>query len=434
MSNTNILNPLIDGLYEATRLGLKGLYKLMNITTYFDIIDFFKQIEFKNKKNQYPTLIKIFDSQKGYTYLLSCPYGLGLSDFEKLKGAIEIQLKHQIEIRERKGYIEIEVITVELPSKLAYKVPTRDKSIDYIKIPIAESLEGTVYLNLKENPNSLISGTTGSGKSVCSKSILTSLVNMYSSSELELYLIDFKIVELAMYKDLKHTKSYVNNVEQAKELIADLMESCNKRYEEFFKHGVSNIYDYNKLHGVKKMNFKILFIEEFVGMLEDKKKVGMTILKRFASLCRACGMFLFASMQRADNTVIDLVLRANLNNRLIFRVEDEANSKLVLDKVGAEKLKGNGNALVKMGGVITECQGYYITDNQVKQYTKKHIINKQYKAIQEPQKVFKTSTDTLVKNQKVTSTKGNYETKETIDIKSTNEAEQITDLGFIDRL
>ena len=401
----------------------------MNITTYFDIIDFFKQIEFKNKKDQYPTLIKIFESKKGYTYLLSCPFGLSLSDFEKLKGSIEIQLKHQVEIRERKGYIEIEVITVELPSKIDYKIPTRDKSIDYIKIAIAESIEGTVYLNLKENPNTLISGTTGSGKSVCSKSILTSLVNMYSSSELELYLIDFKIVELAMYRNLKHTKAYVNNVNEAKEVIADLMEICNKRYEEFFKHNVTNIYEYNKLHGVKKMNFKILFIEEFVGMLEDKKKVGMTILKRFASLCRACGMFLFASMQRADNTVIDLVLRANLNNRLIFRVEDEANSKLVLDRVGAEKLNGNGHALVKMGGVITECQGYYITDNQVKQYTKKHIINKKNEVIQGTQRTYKKSSDTLVKNQKEKDFKGNYETKE-----SSKEAETITDLSFIDKL
>ena len=245
---------------------------------------------------------------------------------------------------------------------------------------------------------------------------------MYSSQELELYLIDFKIVELAMYRNLKHTKAYVNNVEEAKELIADLMEICNKRYEEFFKHGVSNIYDYNKLNGVKKMNFKILFIEEFVGMLEDKKKVGMTILKRFASLCRACGMFLFCSMQRADNTVIDLVLRANLNNRLIFRVEDEANSKLVLDTIGAEKLRGNGHALVKMGGIITECQGYYITDEQVKQYTKKYITNKRYEPIRATEKSLKTNNDILIKKENKEPTKAN------------KQAEKIVDLSFIDNL
>lgn len=418
----NILEPIANSLSEAFKVGLKCLYKAMNIKPYFDIVDFFKQVEFKNKQGQYPKLIKVYESPKGYTYLLSVPLGLSLADFEKIKGALEIQLRNNIQIRDRKGYIEIEVITKEIASKIEYKIPIRDKSIDYIKIPIAEGIEGTVYLNLKENPNTLISGTTGSGKSVCSKSILTSLVNMYSSQELELYLIDFKIVELAMYRNLKHTKAYVNNVEEAKELIADLMEICNKRYEEFFKHGVSNIYDYNKLNGVKKMNFKILFIEEFVGMLEDKKKVGMTILKRFASLCRACGMFLFCSMQRADNTVIDLVLRANLNNRLIFRVEDEANSKLVLDTIGAEKLRGNGHALVKMGGIITECQGYYITDNQVKQYTKKYITNKRYEPIRATEKSLKTNNDILVEK----------ENKEPI--KANKEANTITDLSFIDNL
>lgn len=383
MSSSNILNPIIDSLYDVGKISLKAFYNLMNIETYFDIINFFKQVEFKNKKSMYPKLIKIYESPKGYTYLLSCPFGLSINDFIKVKDALEIQLKNKITIKERKGYIEIEVITKKISNKIEYKVPKRNYNLGYIEIPIAESLDGTVYLNLKENPNTLISGTTGSGKSVCSKSILTSLVNMYSPSELELYLIDFKIVELAMFRNLKHTKAYVNNVDDAKELIADLMIECDKRYKEFFKYDVANIYDYNKIPGINKMNFKILFIEEFIGMLEDKRKVGMTILKKFASLCRACGMYLFCSMQRADHTVIDLVLRANLNNRIIFRVEDEANSKLVLDSSGAEKLNGNGHALIKMNGKIIESQAYFIKDSQVKEYIKKYVENKSYKDIKQ---------------------------------------------------
>lgn len=99
----NILEPIANSLSEAFKVGLKCLYKVMNIKPYFDIVDFFKQVEFKNKKEQYPKLIKTYESPKGYTYLLSVPIGLSLDDFEKIKGALEIQLRNSIEMRDRKG-------------------------------------------------------------------------------------------------------------------------------------------------------------------------------------------------------------------------------------------------------------------------------------------------------------------------------------------
>ena len=153
MSN-NILEPVVNSLSDCFKVGLRCLYKVLNIKPYFDIENFFKQIEFKNKKEQYPTLIKTYESPKGYTYLLGVPCGISLDDFLKVKGALQIQLKNSVEIRERKGYIEIEVITVKLPSKIDYKVPPRIK--DTIYIPIGESLENTVYIDLSENPHSYI--------------------------------------------------------------------------------------------------------------------------------------------------------------------------------------------------------------------------------------------------------------------------------------
>ena len=416
----NILEPLVDNLSEAFKVGLKCLYKALNIKPYFDIIDFFKQVEFKNKQGQYPKLIKTYESSKGYTYLLSVPIGLSLDDFEKLKGALQMQLKNSIEIRDRKGYIEIEVITKELPSKIDYKVPCRMK--DSIYIPFADSLGESVYLDLKETPHTLCTGTTGGGKSITTRNIITSLINLYPN-EVNLYLIDFKIVEMSIFKNLKQTKCYVNEVEDAKEVIADLMTECKRRYKLFDEVGVTNIYDYNKkVAPNKRLKFDFIVIEEFVMLLQDKKKHAMANLKTLASLSRASGQFLYITSQRFDNTVIDLVLRSVIGNRICHLVESENDSKLIIDTVGAEKLRGNGHILFKNGGKITECQGYYITDEQVRNYTKKYITNKRYEPIRATEKSSKTNNDILIKK----------EIKEPI--KANKEANTITDLSFIDKL
>lgn len=371
--SSNILEPLVDNLLGTVKLSGKLFYKLLKIEEYFDIEKFFKIVDFKNKKGEFPKQIKIYSSEKGYIYLISVPIGLSLVDFDKYKGSLEIQLKNKVEIKERKGYVEIEVITKELKNKIDYKPPCRIK--DSIYIPFAESLEGTVYLDLKETPHTLCTGTTGGGKSVTTKNIITSLINLYPN-EVDLYLMDFKIVELSIFKKVKQCKTYVNEIDSAKEVIADLMEECKRRYKLFDELGVSDIYEYNKkVSKDKKLRFQFIVIEEFVMLLQDRKKIAMTTLKTLASLSRASGQFLYITAQRFDNTVIDLVLRSVIGNRICHLVESENDSKLIIDKIGADKLRGNGHILFKNGGKIKECQSYYITNEQVIDLTKKYTVN-----------------------------------------------------------
>ncbi|MCU9808384.1 hypothetical protein LEQ06_09520 [Paraclostridium sp. AKS46] len=375
-STNNILEPLVDSLFDVTKLTGKLIYKLLKIEENFDIEKFFKTVDFKNKKGEFPKQIKIYESKKGYAYLLSVPVGLSLKDFSNYQGALELQLKNKIEIKERKGYIEIEVITKELKNKINYTSPCRIK--DSIYIPFAESLEGTVYLDLKETAHTLCTGTTGGGKSVTTKNIITSVINLYPN-EIDLYLVDFKIVELSIFKKLKQCKVYVNDIDSAKEVIADLMEECKRRYKLFDEVGACDIYEYNKkVPKDKKLKFQFIVIEEFVMLLQDKKKIAMTTLKTLASLSRASGQFLYITAQRFDNTVIDLVLRSVIGNRICHLVESENDSKLIIDKVGADKLRGNGHILFKNGGKITECQSYYITNDQVKNLTKKYTVSNRH--------------------------------------------------------
>lgn len=416
----NILEPIVDSLSEAFKVGLKCLYKVLNIKPYFDIIDFFKQVEFKNKKEQYPKLIKTYESSKGYTYLVSCPLGLSLDDFEKLKGALQIQLKQNIEIRERKGYIEIEVLSKELPSKIDFKLPIRTKKT--ICIPIGEGIEGMLYIDLKENPHSYIVGQTGSGKSLATKVILTSLINMYSSNEIELYLCDLKRVELNLFASVRHCKKFVYTVSDTTELIADLLEETNRRYDLFMKHKVTDIESYNKLKGIKKLKYQVLYIEEMVLLLEDSKKKAQKLLKQLMAISRASGLYVICTTQRPSSDIIDNVVKSLISNRIVFKVEDTKNSIICLDSEGAEDLQGQGHGILKVGATKTEFRGYFITDEQVRNYTKKYIVNKRYEPIRATEKDLKKNNDILIKKENKEPTKAN------------KQANTITDLSFIDNL
>lgn len=415
--SSNILEPLVASAFDVANLSGKLLLKLLNINEHFNIEDFFKTVELKNKKEHYPKQIKIYSSEKGYVYLLSVPVGLGLSNFTKYKEALELQLKNKIEIRERKGYIEIEVITKEVNENIPYTLPLRSKN-EGIKFPIGESLNEKIILDLKENPHSYIVGTTGSGKSVCTKSILTSISNLYSPNELELYLCDLKRVELNLFSKLKHTKKFVYTVEDTTEVIADLLEETNKRYDLFMKNNVTSIFEYNKLQGVKKLKYQILYVEEIVLLLEDKKKNAMKLLKQLIAISRASGCYVFLTTQRPSNDVIDNVVKANINNRIVFKCEDSKNSIVALDQEGAENLNGKGHGLIKRGSNIIEFKAFNISDEQVKDLTKKHIAKN---AINKPYKQYKVINDKVVVNEKEKSIKPK---KETI----------LDDLSFLDNI
>lgn len=415
----NILEPLVVGVFDVAKLSGKLLLKLLNIKEHFNVEEFFKTVGLKNKKDEYLKQIKLYPSEKGYVYLLAVPFGIGVSDLKKYQESLELQLRNKVDIRERKGYIEIEVITKELNDNIPYTLPVRERK-DGIKFPIGESLNEKIILDLKENPHSYIVGTTGSGKSVCTKSILTSISNLYSPNELELYLCDLKRVELNLFSKLKHTKKFVYTVEDTTEVIADLLEETNNRYDLFMKNNVTSIFEYNKLQGVKKLKYQILYVEEIVLLLEDKKKTAMKLLKQLIAISRASGCYVFLTTQRPSNDVIDNVVKANINNRIVFKCEDSKNSMVALDQEGADKLKGKGHGLIKRGADIIEFQSFFITDEQVKELTRKYIVNN--KAIKEPYSDYKNINEKVVVDKKEKP------------IKPKNVENELSDLSFLDNI
>lgn len=366
----NILEPIANGIFAYC----KWFYSAWFEDDSFNFNEYFKKVQLKNKENVYPKQIKSYEGSLGRIYLFNIPIGLSEVDFEKHKKGIEAQLRDEVNIRLKNGFIEIEVNSNKLSKNVPYRLPSRTN--DGIYIPIGESLEGTVGIDLKENPHSYIVGTTGSGKSVCTKGILTSLSNTFRPHEVELYLCDLKMVELALFRNLKHTKKFVYTVPDTTEVIADLLKETKERYELFVQNEVTDIYSYNELPNVKKLKYKVLFIEEIVILLEDKSKKAMKLLKQLMAISRACGIFCFLTTQRPSSDIIDNVVKSLITNRIVFAVEDEKNSNICLDSSGADKLDGKGHGILKVGPSKVEFQSYFISDKQIKQFTKHLIVKK----------------------------------------------------------
>lgn len=413
MSDFNILEPLIVSIFEVGNTILDIVLKRDK----FDFKHFFEVVNLKNSSGEKPILLDSFKNKDMLSYIFSIPPGLTLNDFLKYKEAIEQQFNSPVEIKYKDKRIIINVILIKLETSYPYLLPTStDKKL--FRIPIGNSIKGIEYIYPQEIPHTLIAGTTGSGKSICTKSILTSVLNMYGSSEAEIYLIDFKLVELNLFKECKQVKAFVYEIDEVVKLISDLLEECKRRYKLFQEANVTNLTEYNAKYPNKKLKHQFIFIEEFVMLSEEKK--GMKMLRKLASLSRASSQFIFLSCQRPDNTVIDNVFKANVGNRICFRTEDNKNSIVILDKEGAKDLKGKGHGIFKSGATDIEIQAYNLENNFLIDNISK------FKVVASPGAI----------NNKICKSKNALAKKDistkTININSSTT--KITDLSFLDKL
>ena len=418
MSNEpNLLAPLVDALWNF----FKWSYDIWFGGDTFNFNSFCDSVGLNNKLDEKPKLLDKHKNENKNSYIFSIPEGLSLSDFEKYKEAIEQQLNNKIEIKYENKRIIIDEITSKLKSNYPYILPTKEDK-EAFRIPVGASIYGTEYIYPNKIPHTLISGTTGSGKSVCTKSLLTSILNMFTKDEVDVFLIDFKLVELNLFKQCNQVVKYVYEIEDAVEIIADLLEECKKRYKLFQDTNVTNLEEYNKKFPNKKLKKQFIFIEEFVMFSEEK--VGMKMLRKLASLSRASSQFIFLSCQRPDNTVIDNVFKANVGNRLCFRTEDSKNSMVILDREGAEKLKGSGHGIYKTGAKDIEFQGYNIQDEDIEKYIKKYKVAKSARVAEiapETSNIIKKAPD----KKDISRANSNI---------NKNNSNKIYDLSFLDKL
>ena len=278
---------------------------------------------------------------------------------------------------------KISVVGIEVPNKQVTPVLIRDviESREFVEhksktaFALGRDIGGqNIVGNIEKLPHVLIAGTTGSGKSVCTNSLIISLLYKSTPDEVRFIMVDPKMVELAPYNGIPHLLiPVVTDPKKAAGALQWAVFEMMKRYKTFSECGVKKLEEYNKLaratEGMETMPSVVVVIDELADlMLVAAKEVEESIC-RVAQMGRAAGVHLVIATQRPSADVITGLMKANIPSRIAFAVASSLESRIILDTTGAEKLVGKGDMLYAPlgGGKPTRVQGCFISPEEIEQ-------------------------------------------------------------------
>ncbi len=241
-----------------------------------------------------------------------------------------------------------------------------------LTVCLGKDIGGNVVVgDIAKWPHALIAGATGSGKSVCINTIITSILYKADPSEVKLIMVDPKQVELGVYNGIPHLLIPV--VTEAKKAAGALnwaVAEMMNRYDLFKNAGVRKLEMYNKLmekNGGEKLPQIVIIIDELADLMMVAAKEVEDYVCRLAQLARAAGIHLIIATQRPSVDVITGLIKANIPSRIAFFVSSQVDSRTILDKAGAEKLLGMGDMLYYPTGArsTTRVQGAFVSDGEV---------------------------------------------------------------------
>ena len=276
---------------------------------------------------------------------------------------------------------KISVVGIEVPNKLVSAVHIRDvlESREFtqhkssVAFAVGKDIAGNNIIgNIAKLPHVLIAGTTGSGKSVCTNSLIVSLLYKSTPDEVRFIMVDPKMVELAPYNGIPHLLiPVVTDPKKAAGALQWAVYEMMKRYKMFSEHNVKDLASYNKVaetdETLKKLPSVVVVIDELADlMLVAAKEVEESIC-RVAQMGRAAGMHLVIATQRPSADVITGLMKANIPSRIAFAVASAMESRIILDTAGAEKLVGRGDMLyAPLGeGKPKRVQGCFISSEEI---------------------------------------------------------------------
>lgn len=248
------------------------------------------------------------------------------------------------------------------------------KSESKITFAVGMDIEGNAIVSdLKAMPHLLIAGSTGSGKSVCINSIITSLLYKATPDEVKLVLIDPKVVELANYNGIPHLLiPVVTEPAKAAAALNWAVAEMDDRYRKFAEEGVREISSYNKTvrgRGEEELVMPqiVIIIDELADLMMVAKSQVEESICRLAQKARAAGMHIIVATQRPSTDVVTGLIKANIPSRIAFAVSSHHDSMTILDMSGAEKLVGKGDMLFNPlgSGKPMRVQGTFISDSEV---------------------------------------------------------------------
>jgi S-DNA-T family DNA segregation ATPase FtsK/SpoIIIE len=273
-------------------------------------------------------------------------------------------------------------VGIEVPNRkraiVSFKEMIEDENFEAegkeIPVILGKDITGeTQIVDLVQTPHLLIAGATGSGKSVCVNSIICSILYRRSPEEVNLILIDPKIVELKLYNGIPHLLTpVITEPKKAFQALQYCLYEMERRYALLDALGVRDIRSYNRK--VKKRRlatrpipYLVVVIDEFADLMATTGKELESTLARLAAMSRAVGIHLVLATQRPSIDVITGLIKANIPSRIAFMVAGKFDSRIIIDAVGAEKLLGRGDMLFTSAWdpVPTRIQGAFLSEEEV---------------------------------------------------------------------
>ncbi len=277
-------------------------------------------------------------------------------------------------------------VGIEVPNRHRAIVSFREMILDetfgdddqVIPIALGKDIPGEApIIDLTKTPHLLIAGATGSGKSVCVNSIISSILYRRKPSEVKLMLIDPKIVELKLYNDIPHLLTpVITEPKRAYQALQYCLTEMERRYSLLDSLGVRDIASYNKKIKKKRLAtlplpYIVIIVDEFADLMSNLGKDLESTLARLAAMSRAVGIHLVLATQRPSVDVITGLIKANIPSRIAFMVASKFDSRIIIDSIGAEKLLGRGDMLLTTAWnpVPVRIQGAFLSEDEVEHVT-----------------------------------------------------------------
>ena len=274
-----------------------------------------------------------------------------------------------------------QAVGIEIPNKEKDMVVLRDIIADKkfqeakskLAFAVGRDAAGEVIVgDIAKMPHVLIAGSTGSGKSVCINTLITSIIYKAKPSEVKLVMVDPKVVELSVYNGIPHLLiPVVTDPKKAAGALSWAVQEMVNRYHLFAEKNVRDITGYNEAleaEGIEeKLPQIVIIIDELADLMMVAAKDVEDAICRLAQMARAAGMHLVIATQRPSVDVITGVIKANIASRIAFAVTSGVDSRTIIDSIGAEKLLGKGDMLYYPSGTIKpqRIQGAFISDQEV---------------------------------------------------------------------
>ncbi len=274
-----------------------------------------------------------------------------------------------------------QAVGIEIPNKQKEVVALKDiiasdafkNAKSKISFALGKDAAGEpVVTDIAKMPHVLIAGSTGSGKSVCINTLITSIIYKAKPSEVKLVMVDPKVVELSVYNGIPHLLiPVVTDPKKAAGALAWAVQEMVNRYNLFAQKSVRDIAGYNEAlerEGAEgKLPQIVIIIDELADLMMVAKNDVEDAICRLAQMARAAGMHLVIATQRPSVDVITGIIKANIASRISFAVTSGVDSRTILDSVGAENLLGKGDMLFFPTGVLKpqRIQGAFVSDSEV---------------------------------------------------------------------